>query len=206
MKIKVCGITNVEDALMCEYYGANALGFIFYEKSSRYVSPGTVSEIISYLSPFTMKVGVFVNESVENIDQVIHNIKLNAIQLHGDESPQMIENISIPVIKSFRVEEGFKFSILSKYNNAAYLLDTFSPDKLGGTGESFNWDLIPDDLRSKIILAGGVSSDNIEYIHKKIRPAAVDLSSSLEKEPGKKDEKKVEEFFYKVGNLRRMKW
>ncbi len=198
MKVKICGITNIDDALLCEKLGADALGFLFYKKSKRYVSPETASEIISKLSPFTMKIGVFVNESAEMVNKIASNVKLNAVQLHGDENPEITDNISFSVIKSFRVHPGFDFSVLDKFKNVSYLLDTFSPWEYGGTGKSFIWKLIPDQLKSKIILAGGVSLQNIEFIYNKIKPAAVDISSSLEKVPGKKDAEKVKQFFIKL--------
>ncbi len=188
----------MDDAVLCEKLGADALGFLFYKKSKRYVSPETASEIISKLSPFTMKVGVFVNESAEMVNKIASNLKLNAVQLHGDENPEITGNIFFPIIKSFRVHTGFDFSVLDKFKNVSYLLDTFSSREYGGTGKSFIWELIPDRLKSKIILAGGVSLQNIEFIYNRIKPAAVDISSSLEKVPGKKDAEKVKEFFIKL--------
>ncbi len=202
MKVKVCGITNFEDALLCEACGADAVGFIFYNKSKRYIKPETTREIIKSLSPFTMKVGVFVDENVENINRIASEIKLNAIQLSGNESPENSSKIILPVIKGFRIKEDFDFSIIDRYKNTAYLLDAFSSEEFGGTGKKFTWDLIPAYLKNKIILAGGVSVDNIENIFRKIQPAAVDLSSSLEKAPGIKDKEKVVNFFEKFNLLR----
>ncbi len=206
MKIKVCGITNVEDALLCEACGADALGFIFYPKSKRYIKPDAAREIIKLLSPFTMKVGVFVNESSEDINRIASETRLNAVQLSGDESSEDLRKIFFQIIKAFRINNDFDFSIIEKYKSAAYLLDAFSLNDFGGTGRKFNWDLIPNHLKNKIILAGGVSTDNIETIFREIKPAAVDLSSSLEKEPGRKDKGKVEEFFKKFNYLRRQGW
>ena len=203
LKVKTCGITNIEDALLCESEGADALGFIFYKKSKRYIEPGSVKEIIEHLSPFTMKVGVFVNDSVDFINETAANLHLNAVQLHGEESPEFVSNISLPVIKSFRVNNGFDFSILQKFSKISFLFDTYSDAEYGGTGKTFNWELIPGEIRGKIILAGGVSIDNIENIFNNIKPAAVDLSSSIESEPGKKDKAKVKEFFKKINYLRR---
>ena len=201
MKVKVCGITNLRDALLCESSGASALGFIFYPKSKRYISSEDALKIIENLSPFTIKIGVFVNESSEKINGIASELKLNAIQLHGEETPLSTAEIKFPIIKSFRIKEHFDFSILHKYKNAYYLLDSFSKNQFGGTGIKFNWNVIPDKLKNKIILAGGVSSDNIEEIFNTIKPAAVDLSSSLESEPGKKDKEKVKEFFRKFNSL-----
>lgn len=203
MKVKTCGITNIEDALLCESLGTDALGFIFYKGSKRFVEPEEAEKIISKLSPFTVKVGVFVNSSSEEINKTATEVKLNVVQLHGDESPDIISKIKFPVIKSFRINNGFDFSILKKFEKTSYLFDTYTEKEYGGTGKSFNWKIIPGELKSKIILSGGISINNIEDIYKNIKPAAVDLSSSLEVEPGKKDSKKVEEFFKKVNHLRR---
>ena len=202
MKVKICGITNMEDALLCQELGADALGFIFYNKSKRFIPLDKAAEISKNLSPFIMKIGVFVNESAETINQIVEKVKLNAIQLHGEEEPEFLKTIPLQVIKSFRINNGFDFSILKTYQNAWYLLDTFSETEYGGTGKSFNWNIIPEDIRGNIILAGGVSSDNIEDIFYNIRPAAVDVSSSLEKEPGKKDIEKVKQFFKTINHFK----
>jgi phosphoribosylanthranilate isomerase len=202
LKVKICGITNVEDALLCESLGADALGFIFYKGSKRFVEPEAAEKIISELSPFSLRVGVFVNSSPEEINKTAKVVKLNAVQLHGDETPGMVSEINFPVIKSFRISNGFDFSILKDFQNVSYLFDTFSEKEYGGTGKTFNWELIPGELRNKIILSGGISIENIEEIYKKIKPAAIDLSSSLESIPGKKDNRKVKEFFKKINYLR----
>ena len=203
MKVKICGITNTEDAIMCESSGAHALGFIFYKGSKRYISPEAAYDIIQSLSPFTMKVGVFVNELPETINKTALTAKLNAIQLHSEEPPDTINSILLPVIKSFRVDDNFDYGILKNYPNIFYLLDAYSKSEYGGTGNTFNWAKIPNNYKNKIILAGGVSIDNLEEIYTKIKPAAIDLSSSLESEPGKKDKQKVNEFFNKLSELRR---
>ncbi len=202
MKVKVCGITNVEDALICEACGADALGFIFYRKSKRYIKPETAKEIIKSLSLFTLKVGVFVNEPAAVVNRIAAELKLTAVQLSGNEQPEEIERIFSPVIKAFRINNDFNFSSIEGYKNSTCLLDAFSLEDYGGTGKKFDWDLIPVNLRNKIILAGGISVGNIEIICKEIKPAAVDLSSSLEKEPGKKDKEKVLKFFEKFNLLR----
>lgn len=202
LKIKVCGITNIKDAKMCENLGADALGFIFYEKSKRYVTPEKAKSIIEQVSPFTVKIGVFVNQSAEFINQTASTIKLNAVQLHGDESHDFIDQINLPVIKSFRVNDNFDYSIISKYKQCGILLDSYSPNRYGGTGKIFNWENIPDNLKGKIILSGGISAANLEYIINKIKPAYIDISSSLEIEPGVKDERKAKKFFSLFNKLR----
>ena len=206
MKVKVCGITNRSDALMCQSAGADALGFIFYKGSKRFVDPEKAAEIIHILSPFVLKVGVFVNESPEFVNGTAEEIGLNAVQLHGDESPETASQIKFPVIKSFRIKEGFNFSMLKKYGRASFLLDTHSASEYGGTGNSFSWGVIPEEIRNEIILAGGVSAANISQIIETINPAAVDLSSSLEEKPGIKDEEKVKTFFKIINNYRSLRW
>jgi len=195
VKVKICGITNIEDALLCEKLGADALGFIFYNKSKRFVSAESASEIIKQLSPFTLKVGVFVNEASEIINSVSKKVGLNIVQLHGDETPQQINEINLPVIKAFRIRNDFNFNILDTYKNCYFLFDTYLAAQYGGTGNTFDWDLIPKHLVDKIILSGGISSSNIGKVIASINPSAIDVSSSLEEYPGKKSEKKINEFF-----------
>ena len=203
MKIKICGITNTEDALAAESFGADAVGFIFYKKSKRYVSPELVEHIIKTLSPFTTKVGVFVDETFEIINKISKQTGINVVQLHGDENLHIMKSISRPVIKAFRVDNNFDYNKLSQYQEYSILLDAYSENHYGGTGKKFNWEKIPVEIINKIILSGGISSDSIDFIYKNINPAAVDLSSSLEMTPGRKDKKKMEKFFNKVNLLRR---
>ncbi|MHB8852259.1 MAG: phosphoribosylanthranilate isomerase [Ignavibacteriaceae bacterium] len=206
MKVKVCGITNLEDALLCEQCGADALGFIFYKKSKRYIIPSEAANIVKRLSPFTLKVGVFVDEPKDDINKILELVKLNAVQLHTTYTVLPIEALNIPIIRAFRIKDDFDFNILNNFNESYFLLDSFSQNEFGGTGTSFNWGIIPENLRHRIILAGGISSLNIDYVYKNIKPAAVDLSSSLEKSPGKKDEKKIKDFFNQFNKYRSNKW
>jgi phosphoribosylanthranilate isomerase len=202
MKVKVCGITNLDDALLCEKEGANALGFIFYRQSKRYISPDDAAAVIKELSSFTAKVGVFVNEDISVLNQIVEKTKINVVQLHGDEDENYCVGIKSPVIKSFRIKENFDFESIYKYKNVDYLFDAYSENNFGGTGKTFNWKLIPPELKNKIILSGGISEKNIEEIFRDITPSVVDLSSSLESEPGKKDTEKVKSFFKKFNSLR----
>ena len=202
MRVKICGITNLDDANLCCELGADAVGFIFYEKSKRFINYESAGRIINSLPAFITKVGVFVNENIDTINASAQKIGLNAVQLHGDEKPSDIDKINLPVIKSFNISEQFDFTRLKYYGNASLLLDTYSKDQLGGTGISFDWSLIPEDLQKKTILAGGVSAANIEYIFNNIKPQAVDLSSSVESFPGKKDHTKLKEFFKIFNQLR----
>jgi len=202
MRVKICGITNLEDAQLCCGLGADALGFIFYEKSKRNISYSKAAEIIRQLPSFIVKVGVFVDQEADEINAISQKVGLNAVQLYGEVSQAFINEINLPVIKCFRLKNDFDFSILDSYNKCSFLLDTFSDKALGGTGESFDWNIIPTEMRNKIILAGGISTDNIEYVFTEIKPATVDLSSSVESSPGKKDAGKLKEFFNKINKLR----
>jgi phosphoribosylanthranilate isomerase len=195
VKVKICGITNIEDAVLSENLGADALGFIFYEKSKRYISPKTANDIIKHLSPFTLKVGVFVNENSDKINAESKTAGINIVQLHGDEKPELIAEINLPVIKAFRINDEFDFKILEEYKNCYFLFDTYSSMQFGGTGKTFNWDIIPRNITDKIILSGGISISNIKRIIDEVNPYAVDLSSSVEEYPGKKSELKLKQFF-----------
>lgn len=203
VKVKVCGITNIDDAKLCVDCGADALGFIFYKESKRYIEPDEAKKIIDKLPFFVLKVGVFVNENFENVNSTAKNIGLNAVQLHGNENLDYCGKINYPVIKAIRVDEKLNEN-LEKYSNYTILLDSKDAREYGGTGKQFDWELIPENYRNKIILAGGVSEDNIDYIFNRIKPQAVDVSSSLEKEPGIKDREKVKSFFRKLNYLN--KW
>ncbi len=193
MKVKICGITNLEDALCAVECGADALGFVFFDKSKRYISPREARKIISQLPPFVYSVGVFVNENPEEINSIASEIKLNAVQLHGDEDSEYLEKINLPIIKAFRVNDNFDWAVLSKFT-CNTLLDTYSK-YFGGSGEKFNWKIIPTEIRNKIILSGGIDVNSLSTIINEIKPAAIDLSSSLEEKPGKKDHNKIKIFF-----------
>jgi phosphoribosylanthranilate isomerase len=205
LQVKICGITNINDALLCAECGADALGFIFYEKSKRFIKNEQAAEIIKQLPPFIAKVGVFVDESFDTINKTVKETGLNSVQLHGNELPEFAQRFFLPIIKAFRVDNNFDWSKIEDYQNCKILLDAFSQNEMGGTGKSFDWKLIPDGIKKKIILSGGISIDNLEFIFSEIKPAAVDLSSSLESAPGKKDHQKVKEFLNKLNRLRSKK-
>lgn len=200
MKIKVCGITNIEDAVICETCGADALGYVFYPKSKRYIAPEKAGEISHVLSPLTMKVGVFVNAPADDIHNTFATAGLNLVQLHGDESPDFVKSLRVPAIKVFHVDDNFNYDKIEEFNPGYFLLDT-SSSEYGGTGSSFNWTKIPVHLRNRAIIAGGVSSSNVERIFQEVHPYGVDVSSSLESSPGKKDKQKVEIFFKTIRNI-----
>ncbi len=197
VKVKICGITNLEDALIAVEYGADALGFIFYEKSSRYITPENVQEIIKELPPFVTTVGVFVNEAIGKIREIKRTTAIDAVQLHGDETPETCKALGNKVVKVFRVNQKWSDigEQLSRYSVSAYLLDTHREGLPGGTGEAFDWDAATEAKKyGRVILAGGLTPDNVSDAVKKVRPFAVDVASGVEERPGKKNLKKVKEF------------
>lgn len=198
VKVKICGITNLEDALFAAEYGADALGFVFYEKSPRYIKPEKAKEIISKLPPFITTVGVFVNERTEKMREIMLFSGINILQLHGDEPPEDCHTWH-RVIKAFRVRDFSDLNPLQEYKVSAYLLDTYSPEEYGGTGQIFNWDIAVDAKRfGRIILSGGLNTENVEKAIIYVRPYAVDVSSGVEEDKGKKDLKKMREFINKA--------
>ena len=201
MKIKICGITNYEDAKLACDLGADAIGFIFYKKSKRSVDAEEVKNIISKLPAFILKVGVFVNERIDIVNQIMQDCKLNIAQLHGDENVEYLNEINFPVVKALRISNNYDYNILKQYLNFNILLDTFNNNEFGGTGTNFKWDTIPSDIKSKIILAGGIKEENLEEIFSNILPYAIDVSSSLEEYPGKKNKSKMLSFFEKYNKL-----
>jgi len=202
MRVKICGITNIDDALLCSDLGADALGFIFYNNSKRNISVNNAGEIINMLPSFITKVGVFVEQSPAEIKSIANNIGLTAIQLHNENILLNPDEFPIRIIKALRIKPGFDFSPLLKADKYQYLLDSYSGSIPGGTGESFDWNLIPEEIKHKIILAGGISANNIKSVFENIKPQAVDLSSSVESEPGRKDKNKLVDFFNIVNRLR----
>lgn len=199
-RVKICGITNVEDAFCAIEAGADALGFVFYEKSPRYVTPLAAAGIISRLSPFVTTVGLFVNASRSYIDAIVMETKLDLIQFHGDESEDFCRSFSRPYIKAVRVRTSEDVgNAMAAYPSAlGILLDAYVEDVPGGTGEVFNWALIPEVFRSKIILAGGLNPENVAQAIKAIAPYAVDVSGGVEASKGKKNPMLINKFIKEV--------
>ncbi len=201
MRIKICGITNFEDALAAANYGADAIGFVFFKDSPRFIEPEKAKEIISYLPPFITTVGVFVNEEVAKIKLIMEFTGLDIIQLHGDELPETCK-IWSRVIKAFRVSDLTDLKFLQAYRTSANLLDTYSPDVFGGTGRTFNWDIAVEAKRyGPIILSGGLNIENVEQAIQWVKPYAIDVSSGIEKYKGKKDLKKMREFIVRAKSV-----
>lgn len=197
VRVKVCGITNVEDAKKAVYYGAWAVGFIFSKKSPRFVSASRARKIIEALPPFVTPVGVFVDQSERAVRDICKFTRIQTLQFHGDEKPVYCKRFGdFKIIKAFRIGEYFPIDMISKYKVDAYLFDTFKEGVSGGTGETFNWDLLKDQKITKpIILSGGLNSQNIQKALDVIKPYAVDVSSSVEKSPGIKDPRLIRTFF-----------
>lgn len=203
-KVKICGITNLEDALVSAKFGADALGFNFYEKSPRYIAPEKGREIIEQLPEEILKVGVFVNENFEKIAETARIAGLDAVQLHGEETPEFARRLkqktNLEIIKAFRVSADFAPEDVLKYETDAILLDAYSPKEYGGTGETFNWEIAKrvQEIFPKMYLAGGLSADNIASAIIAVKPFAVDSCSLLEKQKGSKDMQKVKNFIFAI--------
>jgi phosphoribosylanthranilate isomerase len=182
--------------------GADALGFVFYEKSPRFINPLAAAEIIAKLPPFVQPVGLFVNEELEKINWTADYCGLDLVQLHGDETPEDCLEVQRRVIKAFRMQSTVSIEPLKNYQVSGYLLDAWCPDCYGGTGKSFNWEMAAAAGKyGRIILAGGLSPDNVAEAIVAVRPYAVDVSSGVESAPGKKDREKVKEFIRRAKGL-----
>ena len=198
MKLKICGITNKKDAEDAVNLGVDALGFICYSKSPRYITEENLHEIIGSIPPFVTSVGVFVNEAPEVINEFIKNYKLDVVQLHGEESPEDCMKINTRVIKAIHVDTMDDIQYVGKYNGtvSGILLDTKVDGTYGGTGKSFDWGvaLAAKDFGMPIILSGGISIDNLNKAVQLVKPEAIDLCSSVEQSPGLKDYEKMKDF------------
>ncbi len=194
-RIKICGITNITDALEAVELGADALGFNFYPKSPRFISEEAVREIIRKLPPFFVSVGIFVNEPSEMIRKILESTGIQTIQLQGDEPPDFCSQFSQPVIKAVRIKNHDSLKAVKDYQVSAFLLDSYSPGYYGGSGKAFDWSLaVKAKKYGRIILAGGLSPDNITEAIREVKPYGVDVCSGVEREPGKKDYKKLKAF------------
>jgi phosphoribosylanthranilate isomerase len=195
-RVKICGITSLEDALTAVDAGADALGFVFFRESPRHIFPEQAARIIQQLPPFVQVVGLFVNEETTAINEIADLCRLDLVQLHGDEPADYCCQIRRRVLKAFRVRSLTCLDPISEYPVAGYLLDTFSPSFYGGTGTSFNWEIASEAVRrhQRIILAGGLTPDNVAEAVRRVHPWAVDVSSGVESAPGKKDADKVRRF------------
>jgi phosphoribosylanthranilate isomerase len=204
VRIKICGITSVADALAAAEAGADAIGLMLWGPSKRYVTNEKAAEIVRALPPFISKVGVFVDPPAGEVHRALAEIGLDTIQLHGDESPVFCRQFGpVKTVKAFRVKNAGSLKQLTDFNTDAWLLDSYVAGELGGTGAVFNWDLAVQakDSGKPIILAGGLNPENIaEAIHE-VWPYGVDVSSGVEASPGKKDHELVREFVAAVRGI-----
>ena len=202
VRIKICGITNAGDALAAVEAGANLLGFNFYEKSPRCVAAEEAEKIRRQLPKRVEAVGIFVNASPAEIAALRKSVKLDAAQLHGDESPEAAAEIArqLPVIKAFRVEADFPLALLEEYPDAfAFLFDAAHTGQYGGTGRTTDWDAARRAaMDRRIILAGGLKVENVAAAVRIVRPYGVDVASGVETKPGKKDHDRLREFIQEV--------
>ena len=203
VKVKICGITNEDDARVAVEAGADALGFIMYRKSPRFVEAASVKRIIDGLPPFVAAVGVFVNEEAPAVRRLMDECGFTLAQLHGDESAAYCEGLGRPSMKALRLKDRSTFLALAEFqgraNVRAFVLDAFSDQAYGGTGQTIDWTLAAEAARaSRILLAGGLTPDNVAEAIRQVRPYGVDVSSGVEVRPGQKDHAKVQAFIRAV--------
>jgi phosphoribosylanthranilate isomerase len=200
VRVKICGITNVRDARLAARLGADALGFNFYPESPRYIRPARAKAIIAALPPFVTTVGVFVNEDPGDVMEICRLAGLDAAQLHGDETPAILDAVhGVRRIKAIRVKTEKDVALCRRYRTEAYLLDAYVPGQPGGTGETFHWEFAREAAAfGPIILAGGLTPENVAEAVSVVQPYAVDVASGVESEPGVKDRQRMEEFILRA--------
>ena len=200
VRSKICGITCIDDALAAVNAGADAIGFVFYAKSPRSVTAQQARGIIAALPPFVTTVGLFVNATACELNETLDAVPLDLLQFHGDETPDQCEGYHRPWIKALRVKAGDDIAAACKaYAGASgILLDTYVEGVPGGTGQAFDWSLIPQGLSKPIILAGGLSAGNVAQAIAQVRPYAVDVSGGVEKSKGIKDHDRIRAFMQAV--------
>jgi phosphoribosylanthranilate isomerase len=203
--VKFCGITRLEDAQHAAMLGVDALGFVFFADSPRYISPADARAIIQRLPPFTCKVGLFVDEDVDTVSRITKQTGIDIVQYHGKETPEKCVAGGSPFIKALQVSGDMNLmAACDRYTEAAaILLDTYDPAIAGGTGETFDWTLIPHDVPKPIILAGGLTSANVASAIRRVSPYAVDASSGIESSKGVKDVSKMKAFLDEVNGIER---
>jgi len=202
-KVKICGITNYEDAVAAMDMGADLLGFNFYKKSPRYVEPEKVADIVSQLPGFIDLVGVFVNSTIEQIHEIKQICSINWVQLHGDEDPEFcnaLRSHDVKTMKAIRVKDQSDIEKAKDFFTDAILLDAFDPENYGGTGETFDWNFI-GHIGKRVFLAGGINPDNAEAAVK-LGVYGIDICSGVETSPGTKDHNKMKQLFDNIRYLR----
>lgn len=196
VKVKICGITSLADAIAAVEAGADAVGFMFYERSPRYIKPEVAAAISQQLPGYVVRVGVFVNAPVDVVKAARATCSLDVLQFHGDEPPEYCLQFDARIMKAFRIRDVKSLEVLPAYRTDFWLLDTYVPGALGGTGETFNWQLAIDAKRfgRPIFLAGGLTPENVADAVRIVQPYGVDVSSGVESAPGKKDRAKLRAF------------
>ncbi|MDD5617496.1 MAG: phosphoribosylanthranilate isomerase [Candidatus Omnitrophica bacterium] len=196
-KVKICGITNIEDALNAVWSGADILGFVFYKKSKRYIKPQKAREIIDILPLFVLTAGLFVNESITKIKKIARYCKFDFLQLHGDEKVGYLNKLKdFRLIKAIRVKDKTSLKSLDNLSCDLILFDNYSDSLFGGTGRNFDWSLAKEikKLKKPYIISGGLTPLNVKKAINLFSPYAVDVSTGVEKKPGKKDKTLIKEF------------
>jgi phosphoribosylanthranilate isomerase len=199
-RVKICGITNVADGLAAAEAGADMIGLMLYERSPRFISVEKAAEISRALPPFVVKVGVFANPTEELVLRAISEAGVTLLQFHGDETPEFCAQFGAMTMKAFRIRDAESLAALANYSTDAFLLDAHSKSGLGGTGETFNWELAvaAQKFGKPIFLAGGLTPENVAAAVRQVNPFGVDVSSGVESAPGKKDHAKVKAFIQAV--------
>ena len=202
-KIKICGITNIPDAVAATDLGVQYLGFNFYPKSPRYVDPVTAKSITTQNRKGMFNVGIFVNETPEHINEIVKTVNLDLVQLHGNFAPENIKQIRCEVIKAFQVKDDSVLQEIPQYNAHFILLDTYHPELKGGTGESFDWEIAKEAIKlgKRTFLSGGLNPENVASAILNVHPYAVDICSGVEYSPGRKDIDKIKKLVDIVRSL-----
>jgi phosphoribosylanthranilate isomerase len=199
-RVKICGLTNVADALAAAEAGADMIGLMFYEGSPRRVTLAQAAEISRALPPFVLRVGVFVNPDEALVARAMAECQLSLLQFHGDETSDFCTQFGLMNMKAFRIRDEASLAPLAKFQTDAFLLDAYSPAALGGTGERFNWELAvkAQEFGKPLFLAGGLTAENVADAVRQVQPFAVDVSSGVESAPGQKDAAKIRAFIQAV--------
>ncbi len=199
-RVKICGLTTVEDALLAVNYGADAIGLVFYEPSPRHVGIDQACSIAESIPAFVTKTALFVNPEVDYVKAVLKGVKIDLLQFHGDESPEFCEQFGLTYIKAVRMRDDIDLVALEKRysRSAGLLLDAYKEGVPGGTGAQFDWDSIPADIAPRIILAGGLKAENVQQAIQQVAPWALDISGGVEASKGVKSAEKIQEFMQQV--------
>lgn len=195
-RVKICGITRIEDALAAVHAGADAIGLVFYAQSPRAVSIEQAADICAALPPFISTVGLFVDASADVVNAVLNAVPLSTLQFHGDETAEFCSRFARPYLKALRMRDDLDIRMAEKdfAGASALLLDTYRAGVAGGTGEAFDWQRVPKTLAPRIVLAGGLNAENVERAIAQVRPYAVDVSGGVESAPGIKDVNRIHSF------------